>query len=53
MSNETSESAAQELWNRARIICISMMQGEDLRSSAESNFSTIQSRKSAGDAVDI
>ena len=53
MSNETSESAAQELWNRARIICISMMQGDDLRSRAERNFSMIQSVKREGDVMKI
>lgn len=53
MSNETSESAEQELWNRARIICISMMQGDDLRSRAERNFSMIQAVKREGDVMKI
>ena len=53
MSNETTESAAQELWNRARIICISMMQGEDMRSRAERNFSMIQSVDREGDVLKI
>lgn len=53
MSNETKESAVQELWNRARIICISMMQGDDLRSRAERNFSMIQSVEREGDVLKI
>ena len=43
MSNEKLDQVSEGLWNRARTICISMMQGDAKRSRAERNFSMINS----------
>ncbi len=43
MSNEQLDEVSEGLWNRARTICISMMQGDAKRSRAERNFSMINS----------
>ena len=43
MSNETIDMVSKGLWDRARTICINMMQGDSKRSRAERNFSMIKS----------
>ncbi len=43
MSNEQLDQVSEGLWERARTICISMMQGEAKRSRAERHFSMIKS----------
>ena len=42
MSNETIDIVSKGLWDRAREICITMMQDETKRSRAERHFSMIQ-----------
>ena len=51
--NEDIDKATQSLWDRARTICISMMQGDDRRNRAERNFSMVQSIERKDDAFNI
>ena len=53
MSNETIDMVSKGLWDRARTICITMMQGDVKRSRAERNFSMIQSVVREGDTFKI
>ena len=53
MSNENLDPDSKGLWNRARMICISMMQGDEKRTRAERNFSMIQSVAREGDTFKI
>ena len=53
MSNETIDMVSKGLWDRARTICITMMQGDVKRSRAERNFSMIQSVVRDGDTFRI
>ena len=53
MNNETIDLVSKGLWDRARTICITMMQGEIKRSRAERNFSMIQSVVRDGDTFRI
>ena len=53
MSNETIDMVSKGLWDRARTICITMMQGDVKRSRAERNFSMIQSVVCDGDTFRI
>ncbi len=53
MSNETIDMVSKGLWDRARTICITMMQGETKRTRAERNFSMIQSVVRDGDTFKI
>ncbi len=43
MNSEKTDTLSEGLWDRARTICINMMQGDSKRSRAERNFSMIQS----------
>lgn len=43
MNREKTDTLSEGLWDRARTICINMMQGDSKRSRAERNFSMIQS----------
>ena len=43
MNTQKTDEVSNGLWDRARMICISMMQGDAKRSRAERNFSMIQS----------
>ena len=51
--NEEKEKALQSLWDRARTICISMMQGDDRRNRAERNFSMINNIEQKDDTFRI
>lgn len=53
MSNEKLDQVSEGLWNRARMICISMMQGDAKRSRAERNFSMINSVMKNGNTFKI
>ena len=53
MSNETIDMVSKGLWDRARTICITMMQGDTKRTRAERNFSMIQSVVREGDTFKI
>ena len=53
MSIEKTDEVSKELWDRVRLICISMMQGDAKRSRAERNFSMIQSVVRDGDVFKI
>ena len=53
MSTEKTDEVSKELWDRVRLICISMMQGDAKRSRAERNFSMIQSVIRDGDVFKI
>ena len=53
MSNETIDMVSKGLWDRARTICITMMQGDTKRTRAERNFSMIQSVVRDGDTFKI
>ena len=53
MSTEKKDEVSKELWDRVRLICISMMQGDAKRSRAERNFSMIQSVVRDGDVFKI
>ncbi len=53
MSNEQLDQVSEGLWNRARTICISMMQGDAKRSRAERNFSMIKSVMKDGSTFKI
>lgn len=53
MSNEQLDQVSEGLWNRARTICISMMQGDAKRSRAERNFSMINSVMKNGNTFKI
>ena len=53
MSNEILDPDSKSLWDRARMICISMMQGDEKRTRAERNFSMIQSVAREGDVFKI
>ena len=53
MSREKTDEVSNGLWDRARMICISMMQGDAKRSRAERNFSMIQSVAREGDVFKI
>ncbi len=53
MSSEQIDRACEGLWERARTICISMMQGDSKRSRAERNFSMIKSVEKDGNVIKI
>jgi len=53
MNTEKNDEVSKGLWDRARMICISMMQGDAKRSRAERNFSMIQSVECEGDTFKI
>ena len=53
MSTINTDEVSKELWDRVRLICISMMQGDAKRNRAERNFSMIQSVVREGDVFKI
>ena len=53
MNNNNLDPVSEGLWTRARMICISMMQGDDKRTRAERNFSMIESVSRDGDIFKI
>ena len=53
MNNNNLDPVSEGLWTRARMICISMMQGDDKRTRAERNFSMIESVSREGDVIKI
>ena len=53
MNNNNLDPGSEGLWTRARMICISMMQGDDKRTRAERNFSMIESVSRDGDVIKI
>jgi len=53
MSTETIDLVSKGLWDRAREICISMMQGDSRRGRAERNFSMIRSISREGDTFKV